>query len=302
MRIIRSATLPFLRTDDSFINHHGRQPRTPRLGNQTPHESEPPPVPAPTRSPHRPLPLGAQLHRPSRRAVVATGAWAVPVVLLSVPAPAFAASPACTAPYKITWGTSAMTARTQVGNVQSTVATATVTSGSGTPVTATFSSTPAGTDARDATNLTVPNVTNIGGLGAGKKGIAFSHSNITSGRTNRQTVTIIFSREVSGLSFTVTDIDSDNNNGNNNDYWDQIELSGTRSAVKPATVLGTGVLGDAWHYTNNNTSLAETSSAGIVTVTYGAPVTSITVDYWSATNGGDQWVFLSDFTFTAACS
>ena len=81
-----------------------------------------------------------------------------------------------------------------------------------------------------------------------------------------------------------------------------MELSGTRTFTHATHVTGTGVLNDAWHYDDNDTSLGDTSSQGVVTVTYAAAVTSITLNYWSASRGGNQWILLGDLRFTAACS
>ena len=114
-------------------------------------------------------------------------------------------------------------------------------------------------------------------------------------------MTIGFSRAVTGLSFTIVDIDSDNQPGNN-DFWDQVELSGTRSFTHATHVTGAGTLASPWHYDDNDTSLGDTSTQGTVKVTYSGSVTSLTLDYWSSARGGNQWILLSDMTFTAACS
>ncbi len=237
----------------------------------------------------------------TRRTVTRGAAWTVPLVVVSVAAPAFAASPSpCTSPasFRLDWGTTPYTKNTTTN-----VGTATVsTTGGALPVVVTLTSVITGTVNRHTENLTwQSSPSNLGGLGAAERGLALSHTDISSGRGNRQTVTIEFSRAVTGLSFTMVDIDSDNRAGSN-DFWDQVELSGTRNAVTATHVTGAGTLASPWHYDDNDTSLGDTSTQGIVTVTYPGAVSTITLDYWSSARGGNQWILLSDFTFKAACS
>jgi hypothetical protein len=230
----------------------------------------------------------------TRRSLTRGAVWTAPAIVVGVAAPAYAAS--CTSAYRLNWGTTPYTTSSNSGS-----ATVSATSGGGTPVVVTFASTITGSVNRSSENLTVPATTNIGGLGAGERGLSLRHTNISSGRSNRQTVNITFSRPVTGLSFTFTDIDS-NESWLSGDFWDRIELSGVRTFVSAANVTGQGTQAQPWYLNNDDNDLGDTSSAGNVTVTYAAAVTSITVVYWSNQAGGDQRVFLGDFTFTADCS
>ena len=87
--------------------------------------------------------------------------------------------------------------------------------------------------------------------GSSSAGLTLVHSDpITGGRTNRQTVTITFSRPVTGLAFTITDIDSSGGN-----WWDRIELSGARTATPASEVDGTGVFSDPWRFDDDDTDV-----------------------------------------------
>ncbi len=174
------------------------------------------------------------------------------------------------------------------------------------PVVVTLGSQMSGTMLRATDNLTVDTgTTNIGNLGAGEVGLLLSHANpIPSGRDNRQTLTIGFDRDVTGLSFTVTDIDSSGSN-----WYDQLEASGTRTFTVTARpnnqgggtyVVGDGTNGNAWRFVDGTTTLGNTgSNRGNVTMTYAGTVRSITLDYWSSVGGSNQKVWISDLAFSA---
>jgi hypothetical protein len=231
----------------------------------------------------------------SRRAVTAGAAWVTPLIVVGVAAPAFAAS--CVGAFRLNWGTTAYSPVKPATGPHVGTATVTPTSGTAAPVVVTFSSTVNNTVTRDAANLTVPPDTNIGNLGAGERGLSISHASpITAGTTNRQIVTIGFSRAVVGLSFTITDIDSSSGN-----WYDRVELTGVRTATPATHVIGAGTAASPWQYDDNNTNVGITNGNGNVLVTYPAAVTSIQLDYWSTVSNGNQRIFLGDFTFTAAC-
>lgn len=239
--------------------------------------------------------------RPSRRSVVRGAAWTAPVVAVAATAPAFAASPCeTTYSYRLDWGT---TPYTKTGeNGQAVVAAPAAGAGS---INVGFTSTvsDANTVKRPATNLSVPTTTNIGGLGATERGLRIEHSSpVTAGRANRQTITITFGRPVTGLSFTMTDVDSSNSAANNqprNGWWDQVELSGVRTAVLASGLTGSGTQAAPWKMNNANVNAATDVATGNVKVTYAGEVSSIELVYWSDSSGGNQAIALSDFTFTA---
>lgn len=217
------------------------------------------------------------------------------MVTVAAAAPAFAASPCVTDyAYRLDWGTTPYTKNsTNLGT-----ATVAGPAAGAQPVTVQFASayiSNNGADRRAAENLTVPATTNIGNLGPTERGLRVAHSSTQDNRNRRQEVTITFSRAVTGLAFTITDVDSGANS-----WWDQVELSGTRSftIANPTAVTGAGVAGNPWRAASNNTQLANTSSSGNVSVSYPGAVTSITLTFWSSVSGGTQLINLSDFTFS----
>ena len=235
--------------------------------------------------------------RLTRRTLTLGAAWTAPLLAVSVAAPAYAAS--CVASYQLRWGT---TTYNRAANGSSGTATVTPTSGTATAVTVGFVSTMFGTTVRDNDNLSLETDSNIGGLGAGRRSVQLAHKDpIPQGRDNRQELTINFGRAVTGLSFTISDIDSSNGEGNN-DWYDRVELSGTRNYASAPHVLGQGTQASPWLYDDNDTNVNITAGGGNVTVTYPGAVTSITLTYWSTARGSNQRIFLGDFTFGAACA
>ena len=239
--------------------------------------------------------------RPSRRSVVRGAAWSVPVVSAAVSAPAFAASPCeTTYSYRLDWGTTPYTKTGEDG--QAVVAPPVAGPAS---LTVNFISTVsnATTVKRPATNLSVPTTLNPGGIGANERALRIEHASaITAGRANRQMIAISFTRPVTGLTFTITDVDSSNSAANGqtrNGWWDQVELSGVRNATLASGLTGSGTQAAPWKMVSNNTNAGTNDPAGNVTVTYPGEVSSITLTYWSDTAGGNQAIALSDFVFSA---
>lgn len=236
----------------------------------------------------------------SRRAVVRGAAWTVPAVAVAASAPAYAVS--CnTVSWRLNWGT------TTYQKLSADQGKATIPGVAGSvPVVVTFDSQMSGTMVRETDNLTVDTgTTDIGNLGNSEVGLLLSHKDpIPALRDNRQTLTISFDRDVTGLSFSITDLDSAASN-----WYDQVEASGTRTfAVTPRPanqgggtyVLGDGTLGNAWRYRDATTQLPNSGNdRGNVKVTYSGTVRSITLDYWSSVANGNQKVWISDLTFTA---
>ena len=258
--------------------------------------------------------------RPSRRSVVRGAAWSVPVVSLAATAPAFAASCGSTdVDYLLDWGNTGLTTYaapvTPGGGTGNKVGTATVLApagSGGTSLLVTFTSAVFNSVARASDNLTISSETDIGNLGTGVRGLNISHdSPISSGRANRQEVSISFSRAVTGLSFTITDIDSAAGN-----WWDRVELSGVRTGTPVARTRNRGnyVLGDGtnttetatsgpWRFYDDDTNVANSGNdIGNIAVNYPGTIaanTPIVLTYWTTVGGGNQRIFLSDFTFTA---
>lgn len=251
---------------------------------------------------------------PSRRNVVRTAAWTVPVVAAAVSAPAFAASCGTTSyTWRLDWSndnatdqfTTSYPTPTTASGVQTGVATITGPAGT-VPVAVTFASRMYGTMQRDANNLRVssvltPAANNVGGLNQGA-GLNVSHQDpIPSGRANRQEVSISFDRAVTGLSFTIADIDRQTN-----DWNDRVELTGSRTYAGP-NLSGDGTNGpggsnNAWR-PDDNGNAGNGSSYGNLTVTYSGTIAAnapIVLTFWNSAGNGNQRIFLSDFTFTAS--
>lgn len=253
----------------------------------------------------------------SRRNVVRTVAWTVPVVAASTAVPAYAASCGSTSyAWRLDWAdnttsdafTTSYSVAKPAGANAVHVGTAVVTGPSGSsPVTVTFRNSVVGADRRHATNLTVENTANIGNLGAQERGLLLWNTDILEGRNaSRQVVEVTFSRAVSNLRFTITDIDSNDQRGSGNDYRDQVELTGVRTAVATSRVgggfyvVGSGTQASPWQMYDDDIPAADSADdRGNLAVTYPGPVSSFRLDYWNASGNGQQAVFLGDFTFDA---
>lgn len=241
--------------------------------------------------------MSATLSQPSRRSFVRAAAWSVPVVSMGAAAPAFAASCNSFYDFRLDWGTTPTPTTTYVKNAATNVGTASVTGPAGSvPIGVTFTSTFSNSPDRRATdNLTVPDVTNIGGSGPDERGLLISHSSVGNSRDTRQTVVINFARPVTDLAFTMTDVDSVNGA-----WFDRVELTGTRTgAYDTDYVRGLGTEASPWRPTASTSPIGTTSPNGNVAVSYTAPVSSITLTFWSSENGGTQLIRLTDFFFKA---
>lgn len=256
--------------------------------------------------------------RPSRRTVVRGAAWSVPVVSMAATAPAFAAS-ACiprSADWRLDWGTTDWAvSKPSLDGVHTGVATIDGPSNS-TPIVVTFTSTMVRSSAasrRADENLTVSTVTNVGGLGAAERALNISHdTGIVAGRGNyRQEVAIKFNRAITNLAFTVTDIDSQAA-AQNLTWSDRVAFSpdiSTYAAPTGSEVVGRGRF--EGETATNRGPFRRTASenvgnvgdnSGNVNVNYAARAanSAFTLTFWTETAGGNQRIFLSDFTFTAS--
>lgn len=240
---------------------------------------------------------------PTRRNVVRTAAWTVPVVAVNTAVPAWAASCGSTSTtWRLDWGNTSTTSWTQpavANSIQTGDAVITGTTGT-TPMAVTFRSQTFGSMQRDGDNLRVssalsPAANNVGGLNQGP-GLNISHASpLPSGRGNRQEIQISFSRPVTNLSFTIADTDWSNGN-----WDDRVELTGTRTATTNG-IQGAGTQNDPWMASNGGNA-GNNSGARNITVTYAslAANTAITLTFWNDSGNGNQRIFLSDLTFTAS--
>lgn len=246
--------------------------------------------------------------RPSRRTVTRAAAWSVPVVAAAAAAPAYAAS--C-APVRMTVANVVYAATQRVSAVRWT--TTFDPDGSGSKpnnvltVEATYDNdmkvrNDAGTTSGGANdNFTIQQA--VGALG--------TYGLVMAQRPSLDTPTaplnadghykFTFTRAVSNLTFTLTDIDSAAG-----DFLDSVVLTSGFTFVIPgtSTLQGEGTVAKPFRPKSTNTPIDNTnSSAGNVTITYPGPITTFTVDYRNAASSfaanvdQDQVVTISNFAF-----
>ncbi|MCW2738258.1 hypothetical protein [Nocardioides sp.] len=251
----------------------------------------------------------------TRRTLVRGAAWSVPVVAVAATAPAFAASPCDVRAYTLDWdggnatmGTTAWSRSSyQLGRA---TVSAPATSGAGS-ILVTFASAwinESGWQARDRRdqdmNLTISTETNVGGLNQGRGLYVRHESPIDDGRSRRQRLTVSFERAVTGLNFTITDIDSTAGG-----YWDRVELSATGpggvAAYTPTRAVGiTGTGGtntNAFRQTDDDTTYNPNLGGGNVGISFAntVSVSTLTLEFWNASGDGQQAIYLSNFEFNA---
>lgn len=206
---------------------------------------------------------------PSRRSVVRGAAWSVPVVAVAATAPAYAASPCMnkTALQPVTWSSSP-TRTNQAG---------TTSSGTTVNVTGTYTGTLLGAGSLAAQNMSP------GSVAATRDSFHLVNNSPTSlslnPSGNYQTVTLSFTREVYGLTFTIDDIDRASGS-----YHDHVFLAGapeTPSVTLGSAVTGAGTQANPWRTTGGNADNSPTQSV-VVTYPNGmVPMTSLTLRFYS---------------------
>lgn len=276
--------------------------------------------------------MTSTLARPTRRTIVRGAAWGVPVVSLAAAAPAFAASCNVLTPYEytFTWGSSPYSHPNGTPNE----ATATIVSSNGGPTLyASFATVFSGSGVGDGNlpsgesrNLSVPSdvagsdttrdpsITNLGGLGAGRRGVRLQQTSAAS-RNNRQTLTVTFRtgsatgpvKNIRGLSFSIVDIDA----LTTYPYNDRVEIVPNLTEAqqtKDGNITGLGTQASPWASNQANTNVGENRSGARVRVNYptNANMTNFSLTYWTNTGatspntGQYHRIFLSDFTFKVA--
>jgi hypothetical protein len=140
---------------------------------------------------------------------------------------------------------------------------------------------------------------NLGGLAV--TGLQLQQSGgSSSGYAVGQSVTITFSRPVTGLSFYVVDIDRSGTANSSGVYQDAIALSGSPVIDQRATnVAGTATSTDPLRRTVVG-DLAPSNGGGNARVTYPGTISSFTLEFWSSAGWAAQQIFLTQMTFTAA--
>jgi len=247
-----------------------------------------------------------------RRAVLAAGAWATPVIAAGVAAPLAAASPCPPAAYLLDWGVTAYTRTSDGLSGSATITSPTTPTAPAVTLAITSTFVNAGTAGTMVPNLS-SGLNNLSAYTASTLGGTTQNGLIiiqdwqhtgtkTPNRNYRQEITFTFSQPVSNLSFLMTDIDSQTAN-----FWDVTEISSAASytATTNATVAG-GATGP-WAQTTSNNSLDPSVAGGNVQVTFTAPVTTFAIVYWNkqsnVTSGnGLQGMFVADMSFSYAAN
>lgn len=224
-----------------------------------------------------------------RRSVVRTAAWSLPVIAVSAQAPAFAAS--CNQLY-----TGQLNPVTQYTKLTPTTARAVVPlSGTGGSVTIDFLTIVTTDYAPSSANYTV--APQVGGTGL--PGIQFGYDNTntdgSSGQHYRTRLT--FSRNVSDLSFLVTDLD---NTGTHDERLAILGPAFTRSFPAGSNCVGAGTTTNPIRNAVPGDPNPVTGNAGNVRIRVAGPTTSVTLQFWTAElfpSNSNNW--LTDMSFSA---
>ena len=253
----------------------------------------------------------AQGLRASRRNVVRGAAWSVPVIAVATAAPAFAASPCDPRTNQVlAWDSTTTTNWTRTnsrsgsasydpdGNGAIPALTLSVSTGY------TGNMRPGYEFPNNRQNPSLRVSTPVGGLSA--SGLALYQSTTSTspqGRNEIGTYTFTFSRPVTNLRLTLTDIDSAFG-----DFWDVVELSAGYTVTNQGSGLvvdngGPGGTQRFYRNTNNGSVDNETGNAGNLGLQYAGPISTFTVSYWNGASqfsddvDTDQVVYISDMTF-----
>jgi hypothetical protein len=251
----------------------------------------------------------------SRRTIVRGAAWSVPVVAVAATAPAFAASP-CTDGIFATMDWSVPRYYRQGGQnrdrgygyTRTNNSTATYLTqdpdggGPQLPISVNISVSYGSNTTADVDQLFLSDV-NIGGTGA--PGLTFHQTpanvnNLSStlNNANKSVITFAFSRPVTEMSFTMTDIDSASS-----DFRDAVGIAGATissfSIANTGQVGGVGTVANPFKVIPNNSAIDNTTgTGGNVNVTL-TNFSTFELHYWNgqpAGSGGDQKVFFTNPT------
>lgn len=254
--------------------------------------------------------------RPTRRTLTRSAAWSVPVVAVAAAAPAFAASPCDPRVGQVLdWDGSNVT----YTRTSATVAKAVLDPDGTGPVptltldvTASYTGNMLPGSENGDTSQTLTRAAAIGGLGVSGLGLmqatTSAEPNTPAGSTrgygDRGTYTFTFSRAVSNLVFTLTDIDSAAN-----DFRDALTLSAGYQVLERAAgiqaVIGNAATPNNWFQTaDSNAPVNDTTGTnGNLKVSFAGPISTFSITYWNRQSAYDpaidtnQRVFVSDMTF-----
>lgn len=224
----------------------------------------------------------------SRRTLVRGAAWSVPVVSIAAAAPAFAASPCSTK----TADTMDLTAKVGSDGTMLGVVSA------ATGVTRGFYNLSTNDPAFPVTGwLELENV---------------PRATTETNPSRYQDVTFTFSQSVSGLEFTVSDLDTVNNG--NQEYWDRVAIVDAASVFTTAPVVsgntavtGAGTLTDPLRQAtfSNAASTPNNLTSRQMRVSFSGATTSFTVRFWTSRDdnrNGTHAVWIGNMTYKTNCS
>lgn len=247
-------------------------------------------------------------YTPSRRSVIRAAAWTVPAVSIAVAAPAYAA---CSTPQPVAgsldWDGEGVV-YTRGGDGKS--ASALYSKPGAAPLTVTMSATYTPgmqPGAESGSNNNFGRQSRVGGLNVG--GLVLEQSATTDtpqGNSARGSYTFLFDREVTNLTFRLTDIDSQYG-----DFWDVVQLTSGYSVVSQAGRISSdnkGLGGAPRFYTDWVANPADnvTDGRGNLQLRYGGPIRSFTITYWNGAHSFANWIdtdqviYLTDMTFDVA--
>ncbi|MBL0749150.1 hypothetical protein [Nocardioides baculatus] len=254
--------------------------------------------------------------RPTRRVVTRTAVWTVPVIAAATTAPAYAASPCnLRVGQVLDWDGSAVaytkTSATEAYAVLDPDAAGPI-PGLRLDVKASYvGNMVAGTEGGD-TSQTMTRQAAVGGLNVSGLGLmqatTSSAPNTPAGTTrgygDRGTYTFTFSRAVSNLVFTITDIDS-----STDDFRDALIISGgyvVESQAPGITAITNNNNQPVNWFQGADANLPQDDTAGSggnLRIKFAGPISTFSITYWNRQTAYDQnidtnqRIFVSDMTF-----
>lgn len=250
---------------------------------------------------------------PNRRTLMRAAAWAAPVAIASVAAPAIAASPTCVSEdVTLNWGFAQYSATPSLTSSFTTNVTFnpnppnSLFPSLNSPLRATIVHTYFGQARGSTPNGTIStfNVGGIGQVGYYLRQQIGATGSTTPSANDYQTIRFTFSESISNLRFSITDIDRAWTS-TTRDFIDGVSLTSSSrfTATVPAgsTVAGAGTVASPWqNSTEGNKS--EDAPGGQVDVAFTGPVQTFTIRYdnlgrQAITSGvnNDQAVFVTGF-------